>query len=79
METYHTESDNLVRKKHATSRDVFTMLLHNKSFTRLIISKASVNKETEAKLSTLTYYAKYNLVNEMLNPIIDETNKQLIS
>lgn len=60
--------------KQATSKDVFTTLLKNKPLFLLIISGLFVNMASGAKLSTLIYYAKYNLGNEMLNPLIAGVN-----
>ena len=60
--------------KQATSKDVFTTLLKNKPLLLLIISGLFVNMASGAKLSTLIYYAKYNLGNEMLNPLIAGVN-----
>ena len=60
--------------KQATSKDVFTTLLKNKPLSLLIISGLFVNMASGAKLSTLIYYAKYNLGNEMFNVLIAGIN-----
>ncbi len=61
-------------EKHATCKDVFTTLLQNKPLAILIVSGLLVNMATGAKLSTLIYYAKYNLGNELLNPLVAGIN-----
>ncbi|MGD1833944.1 MAG: MFS transporter [Sphaerochaetaceae bacterium] len=60
--------------EHASKKDVFTTLLKNKPLIILIVSGLFVNMATGAKLSTLIYYAKYNLNNEMLNPLVAGIN-----
>lgn len=61
-------------QKRSTAKDILVTLGKNKPLMLLIISGLFVNAASGAKLSTLIYYAKYNLGNEMLNPVVAAVN-----
>jgi len=61
-------------QKRSTARNILVTLGKNKPLMLLIISGLFVNAASGAKLSTLIYYAKYNLGNEMLNPVVAAVN-----
>jgi len=60
--------------KQATFKDIVNTFVHNKPLLLLILSGMFVNAATGAKLSTLIYFAKYNLGNEMLNILVAGVN-----
>lgn len=61
-------------QRQPTARDFIHTIAENKPLLLLIISGLFVNAASGAKLSTLIYYAKYNLGNEMWNPIVAAIN-----
>lgn len=61
-------------KQKAKAKEILHTLTRNSPLVLLIISGLFVNVASGAKLSTLIYYAKYNLGNEMLNPVIAAIN-----
>lgn len=60
--------------KQPTARNFARTIMGNKPLLLLIISGLFVNAASGAKLSTLIYYAKYNLGDEMWNPIVAAVN-----
>lgn len=61
-------------RRHAKAKELLHTLTRNGPLMLLIISGLFVNIASGAKLSTLIYFAKYNLGNEMLNPVIAAIN-----
>jgi GPH family glycoside/pentoside/hexuronide:cation symporter/probable glucitol transport protein GutA len=61
-------------QKNSSAGDILHTLTRNSPLMLLIVSGLFVNVASGAKLSTLIYYAKYNLGNEMLNPVIAGIN-----
>ncbi len=61
-------------QKQASLNSIVQTITRNKPLFLLIISGLFVNAASGAKLSSLIYYAKYNLGNEMLNPVVAAIN-----
>lgn len=61
-------------QKQASLHSIVQTITRNKPLFLLIISGLFVNAASGAKLSSLIYYAKYNLGNEMLNPVVAAIN-----
>lgn len=61
-------------QRRANLQEVVRTFTRNSPLALLIISGLFINVASGAKLSTLIYYAKYNLGNEMLNPVIAAIN-----
>ena len=57
-----------------SSKDIIITFTKNKPLLLLILSGLFVNAATNAKLSTLIYYAKYNLGNENYNTLVAAIN-----
>jgi GPH family glycoside/pentoside/hexuronide:cation symporter/probable glucitol transport protein GutA len=60
--------------KRASTRDIVRTFTRNKPLLLLILSGMFVNAASGAKLSTLIYYAKYNLGNENYNTLVAALN-----
>jgi GPH family glycoside/pentoside/hexuronide:cation symporter/probable glucitol transport protein GutA len=61
-------------QRRANVQEVVQTFTRNSPLALLIVSGLFINVASGAKLSTLIYYAKYNLGNEMLNPVIAAVN-----
>ena len=61
-------------QRQAKATEILHTLTQNSPLVLLIVSGLFINVASGAKLSTLIYFAKYNLGNEMLNPIIAAIN-----
>lgn len=60
--------------KNATFKDIVHTFTRNKPLVLIILSGMLINVASGAKLSTLIYYAKYNLGNELLNTLVAAAN-----